>query len=54
MVMDYIKLDCPKCKKIHTLILKSDYVCKCPSCLREYKTHVLIENQLIKRGIEYN
>lgn len=48
--MNYIKLDCPKCKKIHSLMFKANNICKCPSCLKEFEMEDLIERQLINVG----
>lgn len=46
-MMNYIKLDCPKCKHIHSLIFKINNICKCQSCLKEFEMEDLIEKQLI-------
>lgn len=41
MTQKYIKLDCKRCKNIHTMMLKAHGICKCPSCLKEYKVEDL-------------
>lgn len=47
MAQKYIKLDCPNCPTYHTLMLKANDICKCPSCLKEFTLNHLI-NKLIK------
>lgn len=42
----YIRLDCPKCKNIHTLMLMKNNICKCSSCGKKYELDYLI-NKLI-------
>lgn len=48
--MDYIKLKCEKCSTINSLILKSNNICKCQSCLKEFSLLDLIEKQLINQN----
>ena len=48
--MNYIKLDCPRCKSYHSLIFKDNNICKCPSCLKEFEMNDLIETQLINQN----
>lgn len=45
---DYIKLDCTRCKTIHSMMVKANGYCKCPSCLKEYKINTLVEKMKIK------
>ncbi len=57
--MDYVKKDCPKCKTIHTLILKANNIVKCPSCLGEWtllnvtnRMNRKLNKKIIKSNIE--
>lgn len=54
MSQKYIKLDCPNCKTIHTLMLKAFGVCKCQSCLYEFSIERLIKKRDNKLNKDVN
>lgn len=46
----YVKLDCPKCPKIHSMMLMANNVVKCQSCLKKFD----IEDDIIVSKRESN